>query len=259
MNPEALAKTSRAGAGQRVLAILPALNEAGNIETVVRELRALTPQPDVLVIDDGSTDDTAAIAKRAGAAVLKMPFNSGIGATVQAGLTYAVRYEYDIVARFDGDGQHDPLALDRLRVPIDEDRADFVLGSRYIEQAGFKSTALRRLGSWWFGVLLRPVMRMRITDPTSGCWVANSRAVRVLYAEYSYDYPEVDSLVRLSRCGCRVAEVPVQMRQREVGESSIFGLKVPYYMLKVTLALLIAWLRPADPLPAGSFPRAPGP
>ena len=244
---------------QRVLAILPALNEAGNIGAVVRELRALDPAPDVLVIDDGSTDDTAGVARRAGATVLQMPFNSGIGATVQAGLTYAVRYDYDVVARFDGDGQHDPLALHRLRAPIAAGQADFVLGSRYIEQAGFKSTALRRLGSWWFGVLLRPVLRMRITDPTSGCWVVNNRALRVLYAEYSYDYPEVDSLVRLSRCGCRIVEVPVQMRQREVGHSSIFGLKVPYYMLKVTLALLIAWLRPADPAVAGSFPRAPSP
>jgi glycosyltransferase involved in cell wall biosynthesis len=231
---------------ERVLAIIPALNEAGKIGAVVSELRALETPPDVLVIDDGSRDDTGSIARAAGAVVLRMPFNSGIGATVQAGLVYAVRNDYDIVARFDGDGQHDPSALGVLRAPLDADRADFVLGSRYIERAGFQSTPLRRLGSWWFGVLLRPFLGQRITDPTSGCWAANRRAARVLFTEYSYDYPEVDSLVRLSRCACRILELPVTMREREAGSSSIEGLRVPYYMFKVTLALLIAWLRPVD-------------
>lgn len=228
---------------ERVLAIIPALNEAGNIATVIRELHALEPRPDVLVIDDGSTDDTARLAKLSGAIVLQMPFNSGIGATVQAGLAYAVRHAYDLVARFDGDGQHDPAALARLRVPIDEQRADFVLGSRYIDRTGFQSTWLRRLGSWWFALLLRPILGQSINDPTSGCWVANRRAAAVLYAEYSYDYPEVDSLVRLARSQCRIVEMQITMRQREAGQSSIGGFRVPYYMLKVTLALLMAWLR----------------
>lgn len=245
--------------GERVLAILPAFNESGNIGTVVRELRALDPAPDVLVIDDGSRDDTADEAEAAGARVLRMPFNSGIGATVQAGLAFAVRHNYDVVARFDGDGQHDPATLAQLRAPITAHEADFVLASRYIERTGFQSTWLRRFGSWWFGFLLRPILGKRITDPTSGCWVANARAARVLFADYSYDYPEVDSLVRLSRSGCRIVELSVTMRHREAGHSSIGGLKVPYYMLKVTLALIMAWLRPDDAPAQNAFPKPPKP
>jgi glycosyltransferase involved in cell wall biosynthesis len=176
--------------------------------------------------------------------VLALPFNCGIGATVQAGLGYAVRHDYDLVARIDADGQHDPADLARLCEPVAEGRADFVLGSRYLKVDGFRSTWLRRLGSWWFGLLLRPLLGMRITDPTSGLWLANRRAARVLYAEYSYDYPEVDSLIRLRRHGCRIVEVPVTMRRREAGSSSISGLKVPYYMLKVSLALVVAFIRP---------------
>ena len=133
-------------------------------------------------------------------------------------------------------------------------RADFVVGSRYLGHDGFQSTWMRRLGSWWFGVLLRPLLGMRVTDPTSGLWLANRRAAEVLAAEYSYDYPEVDSLIRLRRHGCRIVEVPVRMRRREAGVSSISGLRVPYYMLKVTLALLVAFIRPQNSRASGHAP-----
>jgi hypothetical protein len=223
----------------RVLAVVPAFNEASNIAGLVAELRALRDGPDVLVVDDGSLDDTALLARAAGAEVLQLPYNCGIGATVQAGIAWGVERGYPLIARFDGDGQHDPKELVTLREPVDAGAADFVLGSRYLERTGFQSTWLRRAGSRWFALLLRALSGLRITDPTSGCWVANPRAVAVLQADYSSDYPEVDSLVRLHRAGCRIAERPVQMRARVGGQSSIDVVRSVYYMFKVTIALVI--------------------
>jgi len=223
----------------RILAVLPAYNEAGNVHRVIAELLALPDRPDVLVVDDGSTDDTAKVAEGAGARVLRMPYNGGIGATVQAGIAWGIERGYAVIARFDGDGQHDPRALSMLAGPLVEDRADFVLGSRYLRGEGFQSTFARRLGSRWFAFLLRVLSGLRITDPTSGCWVANRRAAKVLAKEYASDYPEVDSLVRLQRSGCRIHEEAIVMRAREVGQSSIDFVKAPYYMFKVTVALVI--------------------
>jgi glycosyltransferase involved in cell wall biosynthesis len=219
--------------------VLPARNEAGNLPLLIAQLRALHPPPDVLVVDDASTDDTAVVAARAGARVLTMPYNSGIGATVQAGIAWGVERGYGLIARFDGDGQHDPSALPGLRGPIDAGEVDFVLGSRYLERKGFQSTWARRLGSRWFSFLLRVLSGLRISDPTSGCWIVNARAAAILREDYSSDYPEVDSLVRLVRSGCRVREVPIVMRARSRGESSIDALRAVYYMVKVTIALVV--------------------
>jgi glycosyltransferase involved in cell wall biosynthesis len=198
-------------------------------------------------VDDGSTDDTALVSARAGARVLSMPYNSGIGATVQAGIAWGVERGYGLIARFDGDGQHDPSALAVLRRPIDAGQADFVLGSRYLARTGFQSTWARRLGSRWFSFLLRGLSGLKITDPTSGCWAVNARAARVLRADYSSDYPEVDSLVRLARSGCRVREEPIVMRARAQGESSIDALRAVYYMFKVTVALVIGRVEQREP------------
>lgn len=223
----------------QVLAVVPAFNEAGNIAALVRELRDLEDAPDVLVVDDGSTDGTAEVAAAAGARVLRLPFNCGIGATVQAGIAWGLERGYGLLARFDGDGQHDPSSLVALRAPLESGEADFVLGSRYLDREGFQSTLARRMGSRWFAFLLRALSGLRITDPTSGCWAANARAAAVLQADYSSDYPEVDSLVRLQRAGCRVREQSIRMRARAQGESSIDALRAVYYMFKVTIAIVI--------------------
>lgn len=226
-----------------MLVVLPAYNEADNIREVIRELKILCPTPDLLIVDDGSVDDTAEVAQSMGARVLQMPFNCGIGASVQAGLSWGLARGYSLIARLDGDGQHDPAALKALRVPIDSGEADFVLGSRYLEREGFISTFPRRLGRRWFTLLLRLLCGLRITDPTSGCWIANRNAAKVLHLEHSFDYPEVDSLVHLHRSRCTIREIPVIMRSRTSGRSSIDGPKVLYYMLKVTLALIIGRVR----------------
>jgi glycosyltransferase involved in cell wall biosynthesis len=225
--------------GARVLAIVPAFNEGKNLGTVIPEIRALTDAPDVLVVDDGSSDDTALVATRLGAKVLSLPYNCGIGATVQSGLAWGLERGYAVIARFDGDGQHDPRALPSLRRAIDAGEADFVVGSRYARKEGFQSTLLRRLGSRWFAALLRVLSGLKITDPTSGCWVANARAAAILRSEYASDYPEVDSLIRLHRAGCVIKEEPIEMRPRVEGRSSIDAFRAVYYMFKVTIALLI--------------------
>jgi glycosyltransferase involved in cell wall biosynthesis len=228
------------------LAVVPAWNEAANVGSVVAELGALPDPPDILVIDDGSADDTAAVAERAGARVLRLPYNCGIGATVQAGIAWGLERDYSAMVRLDGDGQHDPAAVALLLSPIEAGDADFVLGSRYLERTGFQSTWVRRTGSWWFSLLLRSVCGLRITDPTSGCWAGNARALAVLRAEYASDYPEVDSLVRLQRAGCRIVERSIRMRPRGGGQSSIDALGAVYYMLKVTIALLMGRVERAE-------------
>ncbi|MFQ5513651.1 MAG: glycosyltransferase family 2 protein [Myxococcota bacterium] len=231
----------------RIAVLVPAFNEEANIKSVVRELRQHARGVEVIVIDDGSWDATAERARTAGARVIQLPFNTGIGATVQTGLRVALALGHELVVRIDGDGQHDSRDLDRLLTPIERGEADFVLGSRHLADGGFRTTLPRRLGIRWFSFLLRTFCGLRITDPTSGFWAANPRAARLLLAESASDYPEVDSLVYLSRRGCCIEERPVTMRPRGAGRSSIEGLHTLYYMLKVSVALLAGRLRRRTP------------
>jgi glycosyltransferase involved in cell wall biosynthesis len=231
-----------AGPGGGTIAVIPAFNEAGSIGRVVREALELEHPPDLLVIDDGSTDGTSDAARRAGATVLRLPFNCGIGGAVQTGLRFAARRGYDYTVRIDGDGQHDPRMLRSLLGPLERGEADFVVGSRFLDRQGFQSSAPRRAGVRWFCTLLRVVCGLHLTDPTSGLWAANRRAMALLADTYASDYPEVDALVRLSRNGCTLIEVPTSMRPRSAGGSSIGPSNAAYYMLKVTVALLIVRL-----------------
>ncbi len=226
-----------------VMVVVPAYNEVGNVGRVVEETLACSERVAILVIDDGSTDGSGAAAAAAGADVLRLPFNCGIGASVQAGLRVGVDLGYRIVARIDGDGQHDPEILPKLLAPLRDGSADFVIGSRYVTHEGFQSTSARRMGIRWFSTLLQMTCGIRVTDPTSGCWAANERAAALLAEEYSSDYPEVDALVRLARGGFAIREVPTRMRERATGNSSIGRLDGLYYMAKVTIALLIARIR----------------
>ena len=230
----------------RILVILPAFNEAGNIAQTVREIRRCLPEVDVVVINDGSTDATAQVAREAGAIVLQMPYNVGIGASVQTGFRYAAEQEYTVVVRSDGDGQHDAAAIAGLLEALDAGDADMVSGSRFLGETGDASTSLpRRLGIGILSRLISAITGQRITDPTSGFSAFNQRAIRLFAGFYPHDYPEPEGIVLLHRAGLRLREIPVRMRAREHGVSSITPARSAYYMIKVTLAILITLLRRA--------------
>ena len=226
----------------RVLVVIPTYNEAGNIGAVVTAVRAITAG-EIVVIDDCSDDDTAALARAAGAIVLRHACNLGIGGAVQTGFLYALQRGYDAVVRVDGDGQHDPAYITAMLEPLASGRADVVVGSRFLAREGYQSTFVRRTGILILG-LLSAVVGARVTDPTSGYWALNRRALEVLAKFQPDDYPETQSLLVASRAGCRIQELPVIMLARGAGQSSIGTLMSGFYMVKVILAVLIERLRP---------------
>jgi hypothetical protein len=226
----------------RILIVVPAFNEAGALPDLLRTLERDCPGCDVVVIDDGSTDGTAQAAK-AGARVVSLPCNLGIGGAVQTGLQIAVREGYDYAAQIDGDGQHPPGELSKLLQTMRDDGCDMVVGSRFQTAGGFKSTAARRMGIRLFSWLLSRCCGMCITDPTSGFRLMNRRALQLLARRYSEDYPEVEALVQIHRAGLRVIEVPVRMAERAAGSSSIGTIHSLIYMLKVPLAITMDLLR----------------
>jgi glycosyltransferase involved in cell wall biosynthesis len=229
-------------AAPETVVVVPALNEEATIAHVVAGVRRSVPGALVIVVDDGSRDRTADLASAAGAEVLRMPFNCGIGAAVQAGLRAAVALGADRVVRLDGDGQHDPDDAQRLLAAVAAG-ADCAIGSRFRDGAGtYRSSFVRRIGIRWFATALRAAGVRGVTDPTSGFFAANRAATRHLAEHYASDYPEVDAVVRLARAGFRLAEVPVTMRERGGGVSSIGALASVGYMVKVTAAILVAWL-----------------
>jgi glycosyltransferase involved in cell wall biosynthesis len=225
----------------RIVAVVPAYDEEDAIAAVVGELRAFDPEIDVVVVDDGSADSTAAAAAAAGAAVVRLPFNLGIGAAVQTGFRYALEQGYDFAVRLDGDGQHDPAELPKLLRPLERGEADVVTGSRFREsEDGYRPPLARRLGITWFARLVSLLSRQRVTDTTSGFQALNRSGIALFARDYPSDYPEVEATVLVLKHRLRLVEVPVRMREREHGSSSITFLRSVYYAIKVTLALLVA-------------------
>ncbi|WP_088188869.1 glycosyltransferase family 2 protein [Desulfosporosinus sp. FKA] len=224
---------------QRILAIVPALNEARNIGTVVDNLKEVSSWLDVLVIDDGSTDQTAEVARSHGAKVISLPVNLGIGGAVQTGFLYAVKNHYDVALQVDGDGQHRAEEIRKLTEPILRDRADVTIGSRFLSKTAYKSSLSRRMGIYLLSKTIQSVVRRKYTDPTSGFRAYNQKALRMVSAHYSTDYPEPDAIVTLVKNGIRVIEVSVEMDARISGSSSITPFKSGYYMFKVSLAIIL--------------------
>ena len=235
----------------RIVAVVPAFDEEDAIGSVVDEIRAFDPAIDVVVVDDGSTDRTAANASASGAAVVRLPFNLGIGGAVQTGFRYALEHGYDVAVRLDGDGQHDPTELPKLLEPLARDEADVVTGSRFRDDDGdYRPPLARRVGISWFARLVSLLSGQRVTDTTSGFQALNGRGIALFASDYPSDYPEVEATVLVLKHRLRLVEVPVRMREREHGSSSITFLRSLYYAIKVTLALLISMGRryavPAD-------------
>ena len=223
-------------ASRRLLVIIPALNEQASLGRVVTRVRAACPEADVVVINDGSGDDTARVGREAGAHVVTLPYNLGIGAAMQTGFIFARDNGYDFVVQVDGDGQHDPTEMNVILSPV-------VAGSRYIEDRGYITPWPRRVGIVTLAALISLVVRRRVTDPTSGFRASNRRAIEYCAAVYPSDYPEPESVVQFARAGLLMREVPVTMNPRYGGQSSITPLRSLYYMIKVVLAILIDLLR----------------
>jgi len=231
------------------LAVVPAYNEAATVGDVVRDLYARAPHVDVLVIDDGSTDQTSRVAEAAGAHVMRLPFNLGIGGAVQAGFVYAAENDYDYMVQVDGDGQHLPEELPKLFDAMEEDpQLDMVCGSRFLTDSGYPAPISRRTGIHLFAQLLSRIVGQRVTDPTSGFRLYNRRAINLFARDYPHDYPEVEAVLMVHWHRLRMREVPVQMLQRGGGVSSIRSGKSAYYMIKVLLAIFVGLAR-ARPVP----------
>jgi glycosyltransferase involved in cell wall biosynthesis len=230
-----------APAALRQVVIVPAHNEEASIARVINEVRVRDASLEIIVVDDGSTDRSGQEA--AGAIVLRLPFNVGIGGAVQTGYKYAEENGFDIAVQVDGDGQHDPEEIGRLLEPIYAGRADMVVGSRFAPGGGYRGTPLRRVGIHLFAAIVSLIVRARVTDTTSGFRAVNRKAIELFAADYPQDYPEVEATVLLVRRGLRMLEVPVKMRVRETGTSSITTLRAGYYMIKVLLALFIGLFR----------------
>ena len=242
----------------RHLAIVPAYNEAGAIAATVGDLHAHAPGFDVLVVDDGSTDDTAPLARAAGAAVVRLPFNLGIGGAVQCGYQYAKDEGYEIAVQVDGDGQHDARHIGELLAHLRANPGlNMVTGSRFLLRAedGYRSSVPRRLGIRLFARVLSLVVGQPVTDPTSGFRMVDRRGIELFARDYPHDYPEVEAVLLLHFHKLRSCEVPVRMRARTSGVSSINASRSVYYMVKVLLAILIGLLRARPVVEAGD--RAP--
>lgn len=227
----------------RILFIVPAYNEEENLAAVIGGVREHYPAADILVVNDGSTDDTGNVARRAGALLIDLPFNLGIGGAVQSGLLYAQRHGHDVAMQFDGDGQHTPDEIAPLLARLDRGDCDVVVGSRFVERSGYRAPVARRAGIAVLSFANTLVIRRRISDPTSGFRAYNRAAIEFLAEEYPHDYPEPESIVTLTRNGFRVVEVKVEMKPRQGGRSSITFWRALYYMIKVLVAIGIGATR----------------
>ncbi len=239
----------------RTLVFIPAWNEEASIDGVIADVRAHIPEADILVVDDGSTDSTAELARQAGVLVATMPFNQGLGAALQTGYLWALREGYDFCAHLDADGQHPPSEVSRLLAEVRADRADLVIGSRYAEQTeplpgvepegeDYRATFSRRIGINVFRFILTLATRQRFTDTTSGMRAANRRVMKLFSEDYSPDFAEIESLQLAVREGMRVEEVPVRMLERTGGSSFLTPLRSAFFIFKGLVVILVGQFKP---------------
>ncbi|MCF6263391.1 MAG: glycosyltransferase family 2 protein [Xanthomonadales bacterium] len=226
----------------RVLILIPCHNESESIGHLLDEIKDLHKHLDVLVINDGSTDNSLdVIRQRAHVKVLNLPYNTGIGATVQTGFQWALKNDYDAVIRLDGDGQHPPADIPAHLKALEQDQADMIIGSRFLKahNIGYQSTLPRRLGIYYLRHLLKLLTGQRIFDPTSGFISCNRKVIRWFAEYYPYDYPEPEAIQRVKQCDGRILEIPTSMRKRLAGKSKISTTDSFYYFIKVSLALIM--------------------
>lgn len=227
----------------RKLIIIPAYNESECIEKTIENIQKNAEDFDYIIINDCSTDNTREICEKRGFHNINLPINLGIGGAVQTGYLYGVRYGYDMAVQVDGDGQHDAAFLQKMADCLEETGADMVIGSRFIEKQGFQSTGARRIGIRFFTWLIRLMTGKTVTDPTSGLRMVNRKVMEEFAKDYPKDYPEPETAVTVLHCGMKIEEIPVVMKERAGGVSSISMKKSVYYMVKVSMAIIIERMR----------------
>jgi len=230
----------------RILVIIPAYNEEGSIGGVIQDLRDHFTAGDILVVDDGSQDNTAAIAGNLGVRVTEMPYNLGIGGAMQAGFLYALQEGYDAAVQFDGDGQHHADQIEKILKPWLSEDADLVVGSRFLSDSGFTSSVQRMIGSKILSFVVSAITGQKITDTTSGFRVYGRKTIAFFCSFYPEDYPEVEALVLAYKKGLRIVEVPSEIGPRTSGRSSITLPGAVYYMVKVLLAIFVDLIKKID-------------
>ncbi|NTV90807.1 MAG: glycosyltransferase family 2 protein [Clostridiales bacterium] len=231
----------------KVLIIIPAYNEESSLPKLYEKIAAHAPDCDAVVINDCSRDRTSQVSKRLGFKTIDLPVNLGIGGAVQTGYKYALYNNYDAAIQLDADGQHDPSYIGALVEQLSKG-CNICTGSRFINHEGFQSSKARRIGIIYFCSLIRLVSGLKVTDPTSGFRACDKEAIRFFALDYPRDYPEPESLVNAKRNGLKICEVPVIMNRREEGSSSITSFKSVYYMIKVSLAIIIASISKIKPV-----------
>ncbi|MCQ2516081.1 MAG: glycosyltransferase family 2 protein [Saccharofermentans sp.] len=228
------------------IVIIPAYNESECILNTVEDIRNNAADFDFVVINDQSSDDTGEICRENNIPVINLPINLGIGGAVQTGYLYAFRNGYDVAVQFDGDGQHPASYLNSMYDALIENKADIVVGSRFIDSKGFQSTALRRFGIRYFTLLIKMITGKTVLDPTSGFRMVNRDTMKTFAYDYPRDFPEPETAVTVLKMGKRLIEMPVEMRVRQAGKSSIHLFKSVYYMIKVSLAIILEGSRRYD-------------
>ena len=223
----------------KIIAIVPAYNEENNIAPVIADLRKYQPDIKIVILNDASTDQTEKAARASGVTVLNLAVNLGIGGAVQTGFIYARDEKYDIAFQFDGDGQHLASEINKLLKPLIRKETDVVIGSRFLEKGGFRSSLVRQAGIRLISLVNKLLTGRKIMDSTSGFRAFNQKAISFLAENYSQDYPEPEAVVQLLRNGFNILEVPVQMRARLSGQSSIRPIHSFYYIIKVLLSNII--------------------
>ena len=227
----------------QLLILIPAFNEIGAIARVIQEVRSVMPDAPILVVDDASTDGTEKSARSAGAYVLRLPYHLGLGGGVQAGYKLAYELGYEYVIRVDGDGQHDPKYIPALLNVLRTTGCHMVIGSRFEDGNGTYTNSVRAMGIWFFRLVLRPILGKPVHDPTSGFVGVNRQALQVFTGSFPLEYPEIEALVVLQRKRFQFQEVPVEMRRRTTGRSTITAVKSLYYIFHVLLGVFINVLK----------------
>lgn len=228
----------------KTLILIPAYNEGAGIAKVIAGVRRAVPDADVLIVNDGSRDDTEAAAASAGAVVVSHPFNMGYGVAIQSGYKYALRNGYDFLAQIDADGQHDPDCIPKLLEPVLAGETDFAIGSRFLEAGSYTPPLARRIAMAFFRKLVSFLTDMDITDSTSGFQAFNRQVIRYFTRDsFPCDYPDADMLITIHRAGFRIREIPVRMFVSPSGKSMHSGWKPFYYMFKMLLSIFVTLLR----------------